>query len=75
MVAQEHLAPAMPSQERLRPHTPFGAAGGHLSQNAIRTVGTRCDALEGKVDTLQSTMQEGFGIVLDALRGLRDEVT
>ena len=31
-------------------------------------------ALEGKVDTLQSTTQEGFGIVLDELRGLRDDV-
>jgi hypothetical protein len=31
-------------------------------------------ALEGKVDTLQSTTQEGFGIVLDERWGLRDDV-
>jgi len=58
----------MVAQERRISRSPFGAPGGHLSQNATRSVGTRCDALEGKGDTLQSMMQEGFGIVLDALR-------
>jgi hypothetical protein len=66
----------LPCHPRGAPNTPypFGAPGGHLSQNGFLTVGTSCDALEGKGDTLQSTMHEGFGIVLDALRGLRDDV-
>ena len=42
--------------------------------NAFHTVGKRFDSLEGKVDTLESTIKEGFGIVLDELRGLRDDV-
>ncbi len=45
-----------------------------ITANEFRTVSKRFDALEGKVDTLQSTMKEGFGIVLDELRGVRDDV-
>jgi hypothetical protein len=38
-----------------------------ITANEFRAVGKRFDSIE-------STMKEGFGIVLDELRGLRDDV-
>ena len=38
-----------------------------ITAHEFHTVGQR-------FDTLESTMKEGFGIVLDELRGLRDDV-